>query len=138
MKVYLSGQVSGLTPVEYRANFSAAAAQVAKMFAGESDLTIIDPTTLPEIHSQWADYILRDLIILRDCDVIAMLPDWERSIGARIENLFAVKCGIKVLYCNNTRLWRERAAEKRRRESEKSGVWDGLNNETDPIDGPQF
>ena len=97
MKVYLSGQIGGLTPVEYKANFAAAAAQVAKMFAGEEDLQIINPAELPEVHKSWADYMLRNLLILRDCDMIAMLPEWELSPGALIENTFALQCGLKLV-----------------------------------------
>ena len=52
---------------------------------------------MPKIQSCWEDYIIRDLILLKECNVIAMLPNWSNSYGARIERLFAEKKNIEII-----------------------------------------
>lgn len=39
-----------------------------------------------------------DLALLAKCDAVVMLPDWERSKGAREEHAFAKERGIPVFY----------------------------------------
>lgn len=39
-----------------------------------------------------------DLELLSRCDAVLMTPDWARSSGARAEEEFANKHGIKVFY----------------------------------------
>lgn len=96
-KVYLSGKISGLAEEEYKANFAKAAADALQFFPDEQ-VSIVNPTTLPNIHNSWADYMLRDLMFLRDCDAIVMLPDWLDSIGAQTEHMFACGMGIRICY----------------------------------------
>lgn len=93
-KIYLSGQIDGLTAEECIRNFEEAA-EIAKEVYGE-DSVIINPYLLPRIHKTWADYIIRDLVILKDCDVIVMLSNWVNSSGAKVERIFAEKMGLSV------------------------------------------
>lgn len=46
----------------------------------------------------WSTWMAGDIAILRRCDAILMLPDWEASRGACIEREAAMKAGLKVLY----------------------------------------
>lgn len=46
----------------------------------------------------YEDYIAGDLVMLRRCDGMFMLPKWEESKGALIELNEAKKFGIKVYY----------------------------------------
>lgn len=39
-----------------------------------------------------------DLELIRRCDAVLMMPDWERSAGARAEQVFALAQHIPVLY----------------------------------------
>lgn len=41
-------------------------------------------------------YIQGDLKIILRCDGVLMLPDWERSVGARQERLYAISLDIPV------------------------------------------
>ena len=96
-KVYLSGKIAGLSEQEYRTNFAKASWDALEFFPGEH-VTFINPATLPAIHNTWADYLLRDLMLLKDCDAIVMLPDWEDSKGAMTEHAFAHGMGIEIHY----------------------------------------
>lgn len=96
-KVYLSGKIAGLTEDEYRENFAQAAIAALDFFPDEQ-VTIVNPTTLPAIHNSWADYMIRDLMLLKDCDAIVMLTNWPDSIGARTEHTFAEGLGIDIYY----------------------------------------
>ena len=96
-KVYLSGKINGLGEDEYRANFAQAAMDALAFFPDEQ-VTIVNPATLPAIHNTWADYLIRDLMLLKDCDAIVMLPNWMQSKGAMTEHAFAVGMGIEIEY----------------------------------------
>lgn len=94
-KVYLSGPIQGLTFKKAQANFAKAAIDVLDII--DDEVEIVNPCALPQTCESWADYIIRDLMILKGCDVIAMLPDWTASPGAVVENAFAKGVGIGVV-----------------------------------------
>ena len=96
-KVYLSGKIAGLSEEEYKQNFAQAAMDALEFFPDEQ-VTIVNPATLPAIHNSWADYLIRDLMLLKDCDAIVMLPDWTDSNGAKVEHAFAEGMGIEIQY----------------------------------------
>lgn len=96
-KVYLSGKINGLSEEQYRANFAQAAMDALAFFPDEQ-VTFVNPAALPAIHNSWADYLLRDLMLLKDCDAIVMLTNWPDSIGARTEHTFAEGLGIEIYY----------------------------------------
>lgn len=48
----------------------------------------------------YEDWIAIDLEILKRCDAIFMLEDWEDSIGAREEHQFSENNNIKIYYQN--------------------------------------
>lgn len=47
--------------------------------------------------AEWADYMAYDLTRLGLCGVIALLPGWERSEGAKLEVQIAHRLGMKVV-----------------------------------------
>lgn len=96
-KVYLSGKINGLGEDEYRDNFAQAAMDALAFFPDEQ-VTIVNPATLPAIHNSWEDYLIRDLMLLKDCDAIVMLPNWKDSKGAITEHAFAEGMGIEIHY----------------------------------------
>lgn len=97
LKVYLSGKIAGLPEEEYQQNFAQAALKACELFPNQR-LQFINPATLPAIHHSWADYLIRDLMLLKDCDAIVMLPDWIDSKGATVEHDFAEGCGLIIKY----------------------------------------
>ncbi len=46
----------------------------------------------------WEDYIRRDIKALMDCTHIAMLPQWEKSRGAKLEKHIAEALGMSVIF----------------------------------------
>jgi hypothetical protein len=53
----------------------------------------------PKSHT-WECYIKYDLREMLRCDGVAMLPGWEISPGARIENFVALNTGIPIKTLN--------------------------------------
>lgn len=100
MNIYLSGKIAGLKRAQAMYNFSNAAEKVYDLFAGTNSISIVNPMKLPDVQKSWADFIIRDLMILKDCDAIVMLPNWENSPGAVVEHDFAKGMGKEIKYIN--------------------------------------
>lgn len=76
-----------------RPAFAAAAARLRSVPGVE----VVSP---PEIAGDpglsWADWMKLDLREMMTCDVVAMLPGWERSKGAKTERWLALVLGMPV------------------------------------------
>lgn len=93
-KIYISGQISGLTPDEYRANFLEAARQLhAQGYEVVNPIFNGVDTTQP-----WQVHMKTDIRLLLDCDAIYMLPNWELSNGATLEREIAKALGFAIEY----------------------------------------
>lgn len=91
-RVYVAGPMTGIADYNYPA-FNAVADQLrAQGYEVENpaDHGIVE-------GAQWADYMAYDLTRLGLCGVIALLPDWEKSQGARLEVLIAERLGMMVV-----------------------------------------
>lgn len=97
-KVYLSGKIGGLKPCVFKANFAKAAWEALAFFAPNEQVEFINPAALPAIMKTWGDYLIFDLMLLKECDAIVMLPDWKESKGAKVEHAFAEGLGIEIYY----------------------------------------
>ena len=96
MRVYLSGRISGKAEWKYKWDFLCAKHAVKRKYPF-CNIDFVNPVRLPAIHQCWEDYIIRDLMLLKECTAIAMLPDWEDSHGARVEYEFAKGIGMKII-----------------------------------------
>ena len=96
-KVYLSGKMSHLDEEVYKQKFAEAAMKALELFPGEQ-IEFVNPATLPVVCNTWADFLILDLMYLKDCDAIVMLDNWKDSKGAIVEHDFAVGCGIAIHY----------------------------------------
>lgn len=94
MKVYISGQISGLEHEEARARFDK-----AEDFLKGLGVDTVNPMDngLPE-ESTWIQHLCKDLELLHDCSHIYMIDGWQLSRGACIEYDFAVRTGKMVLF----------------------------------------
>lgn len=90
MKIYISGQITGLNEEEYTSNFNWAVKKVcATTYCMSSD--VINPLSIRPSFGvkKWLFFMIADLMALRSCTHIAMQPNWIYSKGAVIEYFFA-------------------------------------------------
>lgn len=97
MKIYISGQITGLELKEARAQFDK-----AEKILIEKGHNPVNPMRInnPIAGKTWVDYMLDDLKLLFDCEAIYLLDNWQASKGARIEYLIAQEMGMAVLRAN--------------------------------------
>ena len=91
-RVYVAGPMTGIKDFNYPA-FNAVADQIRALgyeVENPADHGIVE-------GAQWADYMAYDLTRLGLCGMIALLPDWEKSQGARLEVLIAEQLGMTVV-----------------------------------------
>lgn len=91
-RVYVVGPMTGIADFNYPA-FNAVADQLRTLgyeVENPADHGIVD-------GAQWANYMAYDLTRLGLCGVIALLPDWEKSQGAKLEVLIAERLGMTVV-----------------------------------------
>lgn len=93
MKLYLSGPMTGL-PDYNKPAFYRAAAELR--VAGHEVVNPAEHEGLAK-GTAWADYIRKDLVLLAQCDGIAVLPGWHLSRGARLEVYIALNLALPTL-----------------------------------------
>lgn len=93
MKIYISGQISGLSKEQYVLNFNKATMNLLNYFDNMSDalLNIVNPVGLTPFFGikKWLFYMISDLWQLRKCTHIAMQSNCIESRGAIVEYFFA-------------------------------------------------
>jgi len=90
-KVYISGPMTGLPELNFPA-FNQAADMLYK-----KGYRAANPAKLnPDPNTPWHDCMRRDLMALVTCDVLALLPGWERSKGAHLELHIAHRIGMEI------------------------------------------
>jgi len=91
-KVYIAGPMTGIDEL----NFPLFNAEAARLRALGWEVT--NPAEVqPDQTAQWIDCMLDDIPALMSCDVVALLPGWETSKGARIEHCVALNHGMEVV-----------------------------------------
>lgn len=91
-RVYISGAISGKDINEVKLQFAMAESELKKR-----GYKTINPTKLCPAWFGWTLCMIIDLIALRFCDYIFLLPGWEESTGATIEFNFSKKWGCELL-----------------------------------------
>lgn len=83
MRVYISGPITGVK------NYEKAFQRVEDKLAAMGH-AVVNPCKLSHEHDKsWGAFMREDIKALMDCDAIALLPGWEDSTGARIEESIA-------------------------------------------------
>lgn len=92
MKVYISGPMTGYKDFN-RPRFNAAATELRA-----AGIDVVNPAEHGEDgpEKEWAEYLRADLILLLDCQGIAMLPGWGTSRGAVLERHVGTELGMDV------------------------------------------
>ena len=96
MKIYLSGPVTGFD--DYRENFRKAEIIIKDIFRCD----VFNPVehirevfkNPDEIGWTFIMKVLLEELLYGGYTHICMLPEWEKSNGAKIENIYALKNGI--------------------------------------------
>lgn len=94
MKIYISGQITGLELEEAKAKFNR-----AETMLQEKGYHPVNPMRLNphEENKTWKEYMLDDLDALFDCEAIYLLDNWRESKGARIEYQIAREMEMQIL-----------------------------------------
>lgn len=97
MKAYIAGKIKG--DAEYREKF-----EHAKGFLKREGFTVLNPAELPEGMSP-ADYMRICMAMMDSSDVVAFLPDYERSKGAQLEWAYCQYVGKQTMYLEQMSAW---------------------------------
>lgn len=90
-RLYLAGPMTGIPDYNYP-QFNAVAEQLrGKGFVVENPAENDAPAC-----GTWKGYMRIALRQLSICDVVAFLPGWEGSRGARLEHQVATELGLKI------------------------------------------
>lgn len=93
MRVYIAGQMTGLPELNFPAFH--AAAEKLRAFGFHA----VNPAEINPDHSaDWSDCMRADIRELVTCDAIALLPGWERSRGASLEQRIAEELGFLTVH----------------------------------------
>lgn len=92
-RAYNSGKISGINKSDVLYKFEKADNEITEL-----GLKPVSPlrSWLPNNAPYWL-HMIADLIILSTCNTIYLQEDWEQSKGARIEERFAKRLGLRVL-----------------------------------------
>lgn len=100
MKLYVSGPMTSVGPPTWNhPAFHKAAYELRCAGYRVVNPAELDDTTVPDWDKQehnW--YLRRDLKALVDCNGIVLLPNWERSKGARLELHVAQELDMRVFW----------------------------------------
>jgi hypothetical protein len=97
IRVYVSGPMSNMPEFNFPAFHAAAAELRARGYE------VVNPAELDEgddaiVGSMpWEDYLRRDIRALMDCNAIALLPGWQASRGASLEEHIARTLKFEVI-----------------------------------------
>lgn len=91
-KIYIAGAITGIKGAK-------AIFDKAKQDLEEMGYTVISPFDNGlEQSCTWEQHMIADMKMLRQCDAIYLLSNWNNSIGANIEFLLATKWDLEIIY----------------------------------------
>jgi len=102
MRIYVAGPYTAPTPQEKRANIRRAREAAAEIYRRghvpfcPHSMTAGFEHDFPDIDADV--YLDTDLVWLRLCHGILMLPGWEQSNGAQIEHSVAKRSCLRIFY----------------------------------------
>lgn len=92
MKIYIAGKISGLPEEMVQQKFEKAETEIRDL--GYQPVSPLN-NGLP-YEAEWEEHLARDLALMKQCDALYLLLDWQQSAGARLEGCIARGCGMKI------------------------------------------
>jgi hypothetical protein len=89
IRIYISGKITG--DENYKQKF-----EEADDMLTDAGYSVVNPALLTPDCDSWTDFMRRDIRALMRCDAVALLPDWQDSRGAKIEERLARDLGMDV------------------------------------------
>lgn len=91
-RIYIAGPMTGKPDL----NFPAFMAEANHLRALGHD--VVNPAEINPDHSMsWHECMRRDIAQLVTCDAVRLLPGWEDSSGARLEEHIAMRLGMQII-----------------------------------------
>lgn len=88
-KLYISGPISN--DPDYKTKFESVATELKGKYEILSPLFI-------QAALNWEEYMEIDIAMVKVCDVIYMMKNWEQSKGATVEHAMAQALGKEIIY----------------------------------------
>lgn len=99
MKIYIAGQISD--DPEYRRKFSA-----VEQVLADYGHTVLNPAVLPS-GLRKKDYMKICFAMIDVAEVVAFIPDWVRSAGAKLEFEYCEYIGKQTFFLEDTAEWQK-------------------------------
>lgn len=92
-RIYISGPMTGLPRLNFPL-FNRVAVRLRNL-----RWEVVNPVEInPDESADWLDCIAADLLAMRGCTAICLLPGWTDSYGAKIERMAADRMGLEVFH----------------------------------------
>lgn len=91
-RVYIAGKVTGEDPGLCFSKFAAAEYQLK-----QQGYEVVNPMRLCNTDTNWNACMKMCLKAMLTCESVFLLPDWQNSIGATMEVMFANVTGINTV-----------------------------------------
>lgn len=94
MKIYISGQITGLPLRAAQISF-----ERVEKFLKLQNHNPVNPMKIQEtINKPWTECMIADIEQLMQCEAIYMMHNWGLSKGARIEYAIAKELGLEIIF----------------------------------------
>ena len=93
MKIYIAGKING--DAEYQEKF-----RRAQKLLEDQGFVVLSPAVMPECMRH-ADYMRICFAMMDSADVVAFLPDYDQSRGARLEFDWCQYTGKQTMFLEN-------------------------------------
>ena len=94
MRIYISGPIT--SDPEYRKKFREAEEKLR--LQGHDAVNPARVADIIRTDMTWDEWMSIDIGLLKVCEAIYMLPNWQDSRGANRELGFAMGAGMKIMY----------------------------------------
>lgn len=101
-KIYIAGKVTGENYQECYHKFAQAESAIVNLGAQP-----VNPLRINKQDEDWGRAMVNCLEALLGCSAIMLLPDWQKSNGAKLEYEFAKNVGLEVIHHESTPLIRK-------------------------------